>query len=263
MTNHTETSRAEGRAAGFLEKQQRREICVIGRRMYERGLIVATEGNLSVRLDAHRILMTPAGYCKGRLASRDILVIDLSGAVLCGKGRPSSEMQMHLLYYNTRPDVRAICHAHPSTATAFAASGRSLESPVLPEVIVDLGKIPLAAYGTPGTWEVCASLELLVRTFDAVLLQNHGVVTCGPDLNAAYNRMETVEQCARVMLNAELLGGPHLLPRAEVQKLIAGRLPRDVCAQQQLESINGERSIVQADESESFEVELPENWVRN
>jgi ribulose-5-phosphate 4-epimerase/fuculose-1-phosphate aldolase len=104
---------------------------------------------------------------------------------------------------------------------------------------------------------------LLVRTFDAVLLQNHGVVTCGPDLNAAYNRMETVEQCARVMLNAELLGGPHLLSRAEVQKLIAGRLPRDVCAQQNLESINGNRSAVQADESESFEVELPENWVRN
>jgi L-fuculose-phosphate aldolase len=216
-----------------------------------------------VRLDAHRILMTPAGYCKGRLASRDMLVIDLSGAVLSGKGRPSSEMQMHLLYYNTRPDVRAICHAHPSTATAFAASGRSLESPVLPEVIVDLGKIPLAAYGTPGTWEVCASLSTLAGTFDAVLLQNHGVVTCGPDLNAAYNRMETVEQCARVMLNAELLGGAHLLPCAEVQKLIAGRIPRGMFAQQNLESMNGDRAAVQDDESESFEVELPENWVRN
>jgi L-fuculose-phosphate aldolase len=265
MIHNIDTSRAVQRAATLMEKQQRREICTIGRRMYERGLVVATEGNLSVRLDAHRILVTPAGCCKGRLASRDILVTDLSGRVIRGKGRPSSEMQMHLLYYHARPDVRAICHAHPSTATAFAAAGRSLEAAVLPEVVVDLGKIPLAPYGTPGTWELCAGLELLVRKFDAVLLENHGVVTCGPDLNAAYNRMETVEQCARVMLTAELLGGPHLLSRAEVQKLVAGRTPRVSYPGESLDLPPASVEIpgTQTAESELFEGTVPDGWVRH
>jgi L-fuculose-phosphate aldolase len=207
----------------LIEKEQSRQICTIGRRMYARGLVVAAEGNLSVRLDAERIIVTPAGACKGDLEPDDLLVTDPNGNVLSGKRNPSSEIQMHLLYYRTRPDVGAICHAHPPTATGFAAAGRALEEAVLPEVIVCLGRIPLAPYGTPGTWELCAGLEPLVHNHDAILLENHGVVTCGPDLITAYQRMETVEQFARVMLTAEALGGPHLLPRAEVQKLIAAR----------------------------------------
>jgi L-fuculose-phosphate aldolase len=210
-------------ATPSIEQQHRKQICRIGRWMYSKGHVVANEGNLSVRLDEHRILVTPSGKCKGRLAVEDLLVTDLLGDVVYGAGRPSSEMQMHLLYYRSRPDVRAICHGHPPTATGFAAAGRALEEPVLPEVIVGLGKIPLASYGTPGTWELCAGLEPLVHNYDAILLANHGVVTCGPDLGTAYQRMETVEQFARVLLTAELLGGPHLLPRAEVQKLSAGR----------------------------------------
>jgi len=157
------------------------------------------------------------------LAPEDLLIIDLNGKVLGGLQRPSSEMQMHLLYYRSRSDVRAICHAHPPTATGFATAGRALEEAVLPEVVVCLGKIPLAPYGTPGTWELCAGLEPLVHHYDAILLENHGVVTCGPDLVTAFQRMETVEHFARVMLTAEALGGPHLLPRTEVQKLIAAR----------------------------------------
>ncbi len=207
------------------EKQLRREMCKIGRGMYARGYVVATEGNLSVRLNDDRILITPAGACKGRLKLEDPLVTDLEGKVVSGTRRPSSEIQMHLLYYRSRPDVRAVCHAHPPTATGFAAAGRALEEPVLPEVIAGLGKIPLAPYGTPGTWELCAELEPLVHNYDAVLLQNHGVVTCGPDLITSYQRMETVEQFARVMLTAEILGGPHLLSKAEVEKLTAARLP--------------------------------------
>jgi len=199
------------------------EICRVGRWMYERGLAVAGEGNLSVRLGADRILITPAGACKGMLAPEDLLVIDPEGEVVSGKGQPSSETPMHLLFYRVRPDAHAVCHAHPPTATGFAAAGRALEEAVLPEVIVNLGKIPLAPYGTPGTWEVCAALERLVERHDAILVENHGVVTCGPDLRTAYFRMETVEQFARVMFAAEALGGPHLLPRSEVQKLIEAR----------------------------------------
>jgi L-fuculose-phosphate aldolase len=198
-----------------------REICKVGRWMYRQGFVVASEGNLSVRLDAERILVTPAGACKGRLSPVDLMITDLEGAVVSGGGHPSSEMQMHLLYYRLRPDVQAVCHAHPPTATGFAAAGRALEDAVLPEVVSVLGKIPLAPYGTPGTWELCAKIESLVPSHDAILLENHGVVTCGPDLTTAYQHMETVEHFARVMLAAEALGGPRLLTRAEVQKLDA------------------------------------------
>jgi len=204
------------------ENQLRREICRIGRWMYARGYVVASEGNLSIRLNEGQILVTPAGACKG-LALDDLLITDLNGDVVSGAGRPSSEIQMHLLYYHSRPDVRAICHAHPPTATGFAAAGRALEEAVLPEVVVCVGNIPLAPYATPGTWELCASLDPLIPAHDAILLENHGVVTCGQDLATAYQRMELVEQYALVMLTAELLGGPHLLSRAEVRKLIAAR----------------------------------------
>jgi len=206
-----------------MERDLRRQICKTGRKMYAHGLVVACEGNLSVRLDQDRILVTPSGACKGSLAPKDLLVTDLSGTALPGARQPSTEMQMHLLYYRLRPDVRAVCHAHPPTATGFAAAGRALEAAVLPEVIVGLGKIPLAPYGTPGTWELCAGLEPLATKYDAILLENHGVVTCGEDLATAYQRLETVERFARILLIAESLGGPHILPDAEVQKLIAAK----------------------------------------
>jgi L-fuculose-phosphate aldolase len=206
-----------------VEPELRRQICRTGRSMYERGLVVACQGNLSARLDSNRILVTPAGTCKGRLTTGDILVTDLSGTVLCGTGQPSSEIQMHILFYRLRSDVQAVCHAHPPTATGFAAAGRALEEAVLPEVVVSLGKIPLAPYGMPGTWELCAGLESLVTKHNAILLENHGVVTCGQTLDIAYQRLETVEQFARILLTAESLGGPHLLSTAQVQKLIAAR----------------------------------------
>src|SRR4029077_17616698 len=132
-------------------------------------------------------------------------------------------MQMHLLYYRSRPDVRAVCHGHPPTATGFAVARRPLEEAILPEVVISLGKVPLAAYGTPGTWELCRGLEPLVSKYDAILLENHGVVTSGKDLRTAYYHMETVEQFARVLLTAQSLGGPRLLARVEVQQLIARR----------------------------------------
>jgi len=206
-----------------MERELRRQICKTGQKMYAHGFVVACEGNLSVRLDRDRILVTPAGACKGHLGPEDLLVTDLNGVVLCGTRRPSTEMLMHLLYYRLRPEVRAVCHAHPPIATGFAAAGRALEEAVLPEVIVGLGKIPLAPYGTPGTWELCAGLESLAMEFDAILLENHGVVTCGQDLTTAYQRLETVERFATILLTAESLGGPRLLPHAEVQKLIAAR----------------------------------------
>jgi L-fuculose-phosphate aldolase len=205
------------------DTKYRREICKVGRWMYRQGFVVASEGNLSVRLDADRVLVTPAGACKGRLLPHELIVTDLQGTVVAGTGQPSSELQMHLLYYRLRPLVRAVCHAHPPTATGFAVAGRALEEAILPEVVSVLGKIPLAPYGTPGTTELCAGLESLVPSYDAILLENHGVVTCGEDLTTAYQHMETVEHFARVLFVAESLGGARFLTHTQVRRLNTSR----------------------------------------
>lgn len=232
-----------------VESELRKQICKVGRSMYGRGFVVACQGNLSVRVDQDRILVTPAGACKGHLEPRDLLVTDLNGIVKCGTGRPSSEILMHLLFYRLRPDVLAVCHAHPLTATGFAAAGRALDVPVLPEVVVDLGTIPLAPYGMPGTGDLCESLQPLVGKHDAILLENHGVVTCGQDLTAAYQRMETVEQFARILLIAHSLGGPHLLSAVNIQKLIAARPHHGVwgparCVEPSLRSKSAEGRVI-------------------
>ncbi len=205
------------------EAQHRREICIAGRWMYEREYIVAWEGNLSVRLDECRILTTPTCMNKGMLSPEDLVIADLDGRQLAGGRKFSSEIAMHLLFYRMRPDVYAVCHAHPPTATGFAVAGRALNQALLPEVIVGLGHVPLVQYATPGTPELSAALEPFVPHYDALLLANHGAVTCGPDLLTAFFRMETIEHCAKITLAAELAGEPTLLSGREVAKLMAAR----------------------------------------
>jgi L-fuculose-phosphate aldolase len=205
------------------EKQHRREICLVGRWMYEREYIVACEGNLSVRLSETRVLATPTCMNKGMLEPDDLVVIDLEGRHIEGARRASSEVLMHLQFYLQRPDVRAICHAHPFTATGFAAAGRALDQALLPEVVIGLGKVPLVRYATPGTPDLSAAISPYVEHYDALLLANHGAVTCGPDLITAFYRMETVEHTAKITLAAENAGTPKLFSSREVAKLMAAR----------------------------------------
>jgi L-fuculose-phosphate aldolase len=209
--------------SGKSEQQHRQEICQVGRWMYERGFIVAGEGNLSVRLDADRILTTPTCMNKGMMSPGDLVVMDMDGRHLQGDRKISSEAGMHLLFYRMRPDVLAVCHGHPSTATGFAAAGLGLDQALLPEIVVSLGKIPLVRYATPGTADLGAVLEPYVPHYDALLLANHGAVTCGPDLLTAFFRMETLEHFAKIMLAARLVGEPQLLSTREVAKLMAAR----------------------------------------
>jgi L-fuculose-phosphate aldolase len=205
------------------EERHRCELCITGRWMYERGFIVAAEGNISVRLEGDRILTTPTCMNKGMLTPEDLVVTDLNGRQLSGTRKVSSELAMHLLFYRVRPDVNAICHAHPPFATGFAVAGRGLDRALLPEVIVGLGQIPLVQYATPGTPELSAVIEPYAPHYDALLLANHGVVTCGPDLLTAFFRMETVEHSAKITLAAEMAGEPVLLSSREVAKLMAAR----------------------------------------
>ena len=205
------------------ESEHRRDICTVGRWLYEREHIVACEGNLSVRLADGKILTTPTCMNKGMLSPDDLVVIDVDGKHLNGERRASSELLMHLLFYRMRPTVMAVCHAHPITATGFATSGRALDQALLPEVIIGLGQVPLVRYATAGTPELSQALEPYVEDYDALLLANHGAVTCGPDLLTAFFRMETIEHSAKIVLAAESVGNPKLLSSREVAKLMAAR----------------------------------------
>ena len=205
------------------ERQQRLAIVQFGRQLHDNGFVAATDGNLSVRLDDHRLLVTPTCMSKGAMRPADLVIVDMDGNRLSGTRRVSTEIGMHLLIYRLRPDVRGVVHAHPPTATGFAASGFDLNRPLVCEVVVGLGSIPLARYGTPGTPELTDALEPLIPNHDAILMANHGVVTFGSSLENAYMKMETVEHFAKIALVTHLLGHEQPLGEKEVEKLVAVR----------------------------------------
>lgn len=205
------------------EEEHRRDICAVGRWIHGRGFVASTDGNISLRLDPHRVLTSPTGISKGMMAPDDLVVTDLEGNKISGRRNPSSELAMHLLIYRRRPDVNAVCHAHPPVATGYASAGLALNKAILAELVLSLGCIPVARYGTPGTPELTNAIEPLVQNYDAILMANHGVVTYGADLLAAFFRMETTEHFALVALVTELLGKQVLLSGGDVEKLLAAR----------------------------------------
>lgn len=201
----------------------RADIIHVCRRIYDRGFVASNNGNVSARLTDDRVLITPTGRSKGFLDEDDLIVIDFDGHVLEGDAKPSYEYQMHTELYRGRADVHGMAHAHPVTATGFAVAGIPLTNPVLPEIIVTLGQIPIAEYGCPSTVELPEKILALADRHDAFLLENHGVLTLGPTVIDAYHRLEAVEHFARISLVARLLGGERPLPPERVQEFVALR----------------------------------------
>jgi L-fuculose-phosphate aldolase len=206
------------------ERKHREEIVRYGRMLHGRGFVAAMDGNLSVRLASERLLVTPTGLSKGAMRPTDMVVVNLEGKQVAGRRSVTSEIGMHLLIYRMRPDVRAIVHAHPPTATGFAAAGMALTEPLVCEVVIGLGCIPLARYGTPGTSELAQTLEPFVPNYDAILMSNHGVVAYADTLEHAYMKMETVEHFAQIALVTHLLGRQQPLKEGEVEKLLLARV---------------------------------------
>jgi L-fuculose-phosphate aldolase len=228
-------------AAGrrLTEPELRREMVRVGRLVWERGFVAATDGNLSTRLGADRLLVTPSGVSKGFFGTEDLIVLGLDGKPVMrygNRGRSaSSEIAMHLEVYRQRPDVQAVVHAHPPKAVAFSIAGVSLARCVIPEVIVTLGSIPTTGYATPGTAEVPDSIRQAIREYDAIIMTHHGSLTVGKSLWEAYLRLEKVEHTAEITLVAHQLGRVNTLSPQEVDKLVQKRQAllqregRDVC----------------------------------
>jgi L-fuculose-phosphate aldolase len=187
--------------------------------MYDRSYVVSSDGNISVRLNDGRVVATPTMTCKGRMTEDALAITDLNGKAL-SDCRPSSELAMHLLIYRERPDVKAVCHAHPPHGTAFAVAGLPIDQPILSEVILTLGCVPLASYGTPSTDELTEAMQPLVKHHNALLMANHGAVAYGGDIWQAWDRLETLEHTARIAILSRILGGSRNLPADAIEKLI-------------------------------------------
>jgi L-fuculose-phosphate aldolase len=200
------------------QQQLKQDIVCICRMLHRKNYLAATDGNVSVRL-GDRLLITPSGVNKGIMEADQILTVDLAGRVLEGEGRPSSEIRMHSLAYELRPDIAAVVHAHLPYATGCTLAGIDLLEPILPEVVITLGGIPTAPYATPGTIEVPEAIREFIQEYDALLLSRHGAMTVGRDVVDAYNKMEKLEHTARVVLAARLQGPVTPLPPGEVEKL--------------------------------------------
>jgi len=197
----------------------KKDIIEVGRRCWLRGWVAANDGNISVRISDTEILATATGQSKGFLTPDMVVRVDRQGRLLEGDIRPSSEIQMHLLVYDQRPEIRAVFHAHPPYCTAHAVAGLPLSHCVLPEIVVSLGAVPLAPYGTPSTLEVPESLRPYLSGYDAFLLQNHGALTLGRTIFEAYYRMESIEHFAHILYLARGLGAVNVLSRDQVDKL--------------------------------------------
>ena len=204
------------------EKEIREQICDIGKRIYNRNMVAANDGNISVKIDDGVFLCTPTGVSKGFMTPDYICKVDESGNVIeANEGfRPSSEIKMHVRVYAKRPDVGAVVHAHPNFATSFAIAGKPLSKPIMPEAVISLGCVPLAPYGTPSTPQIPDAIEPYLNDFDSVLLENHGALTWSSDLLSAYMKMESLEFYAELMYKSTVIGEPTEFTKEQIADLV-------------------------------------------
>lgn len=203
----------------MVQKEQmlRHELCKIAHRMYRQGFSPCNSGNISVKLEEDRFLITPSGVCKEELTEDMLVLMDGQGRVVDGKGRASSESRVHLYCYAHRPEVTAVCHAHAPFSVAYAAMERKLDRSFLPDQVYYLGSVPRCEYWLAGTAEVAESMAPYIDRHSALLLGNHGAVTMGTDLDEAWGRMEMLEQLCKVSFITDLLGGPREFTPQELQ----------------------------------------------
>lgn len=200
-----------------------KQICSIGRRLYEKGFVAGNEGNISCRLGRDRFLCTPTLTCKGLLEPADLVVVDDHGGRIEGKRRPSSEIRMHLAIYQRLPHAMAVVHAHPPHVVARAITGRRPPLGVHPEVELFLGDIGWVDYRTPGTWELAHAVADAAATAPAIILDHHGAVGWSTEIERALWNVEILESYCRALWLAESRGEIQPLTPADRQTLAAQR----------------------------------------
>ena len=202
-------------------EQFKREICDIGRRIYNKGFAAANEGNVSVRFGDDQVLCTPTMHSKGFLEPADICTVDLTGHQIAGARKRTSEVQLHLEIYRQRPDIRSVVHCHPPHATAFAIAREPIPQCVLPEAEVFLGEVPIAPYATPGGQTFAETIAPFLKQSKVIILANHGTVSFDQTVERAYWWTEILDAYCRILILTRSLGGFHYLSTAEARELLA------------------------------------------
>lgn len=205
------------------EARLRSAICEIGKLAYAKSYIVGADGNISARMNDGTVLITPAGAMKGFLSPEHLAHVDMQGRTVDGGPRCSTEVGIHLVSYHERPEMRAVLHCHPPHAVAMTIAGIDLQTPIIPEIIVTIGGIPTAPFGTPGTDELPESIRAIVRCSDTVVMQNHGSVTLGLNLLDAFKKLDMLEHTAKILWIAHCVGKVNPLPPDVVRKLLGTR----------------------------------------
>lgn len=206
------------------EKQAKKAIIDIGKRMYVRNFVTANDGNISVKTGDNEVWATPTGVSKGYMKKKMLVKVDLDGNILEGTCKPSSELKMHLRAYQENKEIRAVCHAHPPVCTCYAIAGIPLTAPVLAEAVITLGDVPIAPYAKLGSREVPEAVAPFCHTHNGILLANHGAVTWAEEPYAAWYRLESMEYYANILLITEhILGRQNLLTDEQVGALLAMR----------------------------------------
>ncbi len=202
------------------EQKIKEQIVEIATRCYDRGLLVAGDGNISVRVGGNRCIATPSAVSKGWMKPEMMVTVDLDGNPLEPSDyKVSSEWPMHRIIYQHRPDIHAVVHAHPPHATGFAVAGLSLSKAILSEVVLTLGCVPLTGYGTPSTRELTDAIEPYLEFHDALLMANHGAVAYAGTLEHAFNKLETLEHTCKISFIARTLGNENTIPDRAIPKL--------------------------------------------
>lgn len=204
-----------------LVQRLRKEIVYTNRVCVESGLIRSSDGNISIRLEGNRFLVTPSGLYKRRLKPKQLLIVNHQGEVIKGKGslKPSSELLMHLEAYRQREDIGAVLHAHPPYSTALTIAGIPFPEDIVPEVQALLGEVPTAQYAVPGTQDLARSISDLIKTHNAILLSHHGSLTVGKTLEEALLALERMELAAQLYTLTYNLGKIIPLPKREIKRL--------------------------------------------
>ncbi len=212
------------------ESELRELICRVGRLMYQQGYVDGVGGNISARLAADRVLLSPSGLAKGFLKPDQLIIVNLAGervdepteanAAL----RPTSESSMHLECYRQRADVMAVVHAHPPTAVALTLAGFDFQQCLIPEMVVLLGLVPTAPYSTPSSRENRDAIYQLIGEHDAIMLSNHGSLTVAKSLWDAYLMLESLEHNAGIIHRAlQVSERLKPIPADQINKLVAYR----------------------------------------
>lgn len=204
---------------------EREQVASVMRRLYRRGLTTCSGGNVSLRC-GDVVLITPSGTDKGEITAGQIGAVTISGENLAPGLRLSIETEMHLEVYRNRPDVKGIVHAHPVTASAFAAMDAEIDTRLTAETWHVLGVPVRAPYALMGTKELAQIAGQAARQGNAVIMENHGVLTMGETLFRAFDRMELLEAAARMTWIAETMGCSRPLTEArirEIEEVYGGR----------------------------------------